>query len=44
MAMVFSPEIKLGLSGFGLGYSGLGEKGDFAVESGSLDLIQATCS
>ena len=37
IAIVFSPEIKLGLSGFGLGYSGLGGKGDFAVESESLD-------
>jgi len=36
MAVVFSPEKKLGLRGYGLGYSGLGGKGDFAVESGSV--------
>jgi hypothetical protein len=33
MAVVFSSEKKLGLGGYGLGYSGLGGKGDFAVES-----------
>lgn len=35
IAVVFSPERKLGLGGYGLGYSGLGGKGDFAVESES---------
>ena len=33
MAVVFCPERKLGLSGYGLGYTNLGGKGDFAVES-----------
>ena len=33
IAVVFSPEKKLGLGGYGLGYSGLGGQGDFAVES-----------
>lgn len=33
MAIVFSQDRKLGLGGYGLGYSGLGVKGDFAVES-----------
>lgn len=33
MAIVFSQDRKLGLGGYGLGYSGLGGKGDFAVES-----------
>ncbi|KAL7421158.1 Peptide-N(4)-(N-acetyl-beta-glucosaminyl)asparagine amidase [Cryptotrichosporon argae] len=32
MAVVLSPERKLGLGGFGLGYTGLGGKGDFAIE------------
>lgn len=32
IAVVFSPERRLGLGGYGLGYSGLGGKGDFAVE------------
>ena len=32
IAVVFAPEMKLGLSGYGLGYSGLGGQGDFAVE------------
>ena len=35
IALIFAPEMKLGLSGYGLGYSGLGGQGDFAVESGS---------
>ena len=33
LAVVFTPERKVGLGGYGLGYSGLGDKGDFAVES-----------
>ena len=33
MAVVFCPERKLGLGGYGLGYTNLGGKGDFAVES-----------
>lgn len=32
MAVVFCPEKKSGLGGYGLGYSGLGGQGDFAVE------------
>lgn len=32
IAMVFCPEKKLGVGGYGLGYSGLGGQGDFAVE------------
>ena len=34
MAIVFASDKKLGLGGYGLGYSGLGGQGDFAVESG----------
>lgn len=33
MAIVFAPERKLGLGGYGLGYSGNGGPGDFAIES-----------
>jgi peptide-N4-(N-acetyl-beta-glucosaminyl)asparagine amidase len=32
LAVIFCPERKLGLGGYGLGYSGLGGRGDFAVE------------
>ncbi|OWT36349.1 peptide-N4-(N-acetyl-beta-glucosaminyl)asparagine amidase [Cryptococcus neoformans Bt1] len=32
MSLVFVPNKALGLGGYGLGYSGLGGKGDFAVE------------
>lgn len=39
MAIVFSRDRKLGLGGYGLGYSGLGGKGDFAVESGCHDSL-----
>lgn len=36
IAVVFSPVKKMGLGGYGLGYTGLGGQGDFAVESGSI--------
>ncbi|ORX33678.1 hypothetical protein BD324DRAFT_639140 [Kockovaella imperatae] len=32
IAIIFSPEPRLGESGFGMGYSGVGGQGDFAVE------------
>jgi peptide-N4-(N-acetyl-beta-glucosaminyl)asparagine amidase len=35
IALVFSPEKKLGLGGYGLGYTDMGGQGDFAIESGS---------
>ena len=39
IAIVFSSEKKLGLGGYGMGYSGLGGPGDFAVEGENIPTV-----
>lgn len=43
IGIVFAPKKALGLGGYGMGYSGLGGKGDFAVE-GELLFFLCLCS
>lgn len=42
LALVFTSDRRLGLGGYGLGYSGLGQVGDFAVEGEALS-AKLTC-